>query len=543
MRPQRLALRVSPRLSDGAVAAVLVIVTAALATQPVLRLAAKHLFTAPIRVPGWSCRLGPDTVPHRRALVLYDTQRGDGGYGAQQGVLAANFVSHFARPVRQPVRSYRRGEMRRYAAVVYVGADSGERLPGAFLTDVRAGVRPVMWLDANARQLTDPAFARAFGWRLGADAVHHYRYVHYRGARLTIYNDDLTGIDVVRPRRVAVLGRAVTAKGRSTAWAVRSRNLTYVAEAPLQDGSLTDRSYAVADMMAGLFGHVRDRHRALIRLEDVGPMAVPAQLRAIANILAARKIPFSVALYPLYLGPANQHPRKRVPLTARPQVIQALKYMLSKGGTLILHGYSHQFGDRPNPNNGESGMDDEFLRVHYPSYGVLALDKPPTPPHPMAWTRHRIDLALAGIRAAGLPRPELWLFPEYGASPGEYRVAASMFVARDERVSYAAGPPGHPRLRTLTEQSPPYLVRDVYGGPVLPETLGYVKGPQVPTTGPGSVPAMLTAAAVQKQAVRDNVASLYYHPYLGVAPLRRLVDGMRHEGYQFVSACAVLKSG
>jgi hypothetical protein len=118
-----------------------------------------------------------------------------------------------------------------------------------------------------------------------------------------------------------------------------------------------------------------------------------------------------------------------------------------------------------------------------------------------------------------------------------------MFVARYERVSYAAGPPGRPRLRTLTEQSPPYLVRDIYGGPVLPETLGYVKGPRVPSAGPGSVPAMLAAAAVQKQAVRDNVASVYYHPYLGVAPLRRLVDGMRHEGYQFVSACAVLKGG
>jgi uncharacterized protein YdaL len=520
-----------------------VIVTAALATQPVLRLAAKHLFTAPIRVPGWSCRLGPDTVPHRQALVLYDTQRGDGGYGAQQGVLAANFVSHFARPVRHPVRSYRRGEMKRYAAVVYVGADSGERLPRAFLADVRAGVRPVMWLGANARQLTDPAFARAFGWRLGADAVHHYRYVDYRGARLTIYHNDLTGIEAVKPRRVTVLGRAVTATGRSVPWAVRSRDLTYVSEAPLQDGSLTDRSFAVADMIAGLFGHVRQRHLALIRLEDVGPMAVPGQLRAIADLLAARKIPFSVALYPLYLGPANQHPRKRVPLTARPQVIQALKYMLSKGGTLVLHGYTHQFGDRPNPNNGESGMDYEFLRVHYPSYGVLALDNPPTPPHPMAWTRHRIDLALAAIRAAGLPRPELWQFPEYGASPGEYRVAASMFVARYERVSYAAGPPGRPRLRTLTEQSPPYLVRDIYGGPVLPETLGYVKGPRVPSAGPGSVPAMLAAAAVQKQAVRDNVASVYYHPYLGVAPLRRLVDGMRHEGYQFVSACAVLKGG
>lgn len=470
--------------------------------------------------------------------MLYDG--GVGGYGAQEGALAANFVSHFARPVRRPVSSYRRGEMKHYAATVYVGTNSGEHLPRGFLADVRAGVHPVMWLGANAHQLMDAAFAEAHGWQLGPDAAGPYQYVRYRGAHLTVSSHDLAGIEVVDPAKVTVLGTAVTAEGGSTPWAVRSRKLTYVSEVPLQSGGGRDRSFAVADMVAGLFGPLRERHRALIRLEDVGPMAVPQQLRQIANLLAARHIPFSVALYPLYLGPAGQHPRQRVPLTARPGVVEALKYMLSQGGTLVLHGYTHQLGDRPNPDNGQSGMDYEFLRVYYNAHRVLISGPPPTR-HPVAWTRHRIDLALAGIRAAGLPRPQLWQFPEYGASPPEYRVAASMFAARYARVSYAAGPPGHPKLQTLTEQAPPYLVRDIYGGPVLPENLGYVWGPHIRASGPGSVAGILAAAAVQKRAVRDNVASVYYHPYLGTGPLRRLVDGMRHQGYRFVSPCAVLR--
>jgi uncharacterized protein YdaL len=538
VRSPRFALRVPARFSHGAVAVALVAVTAGLAAQPVLRVVAGHVFATPVHVPPWSCPLGPAAVPHRRVLVLYDGAAS--GYGAQEGTLAANFVSHVARPVTRPVSSYRRGEMKRYAAAVYVGADSGEHLPQALLADVRAGARPVMWLGANARQLTNRAFARAYGWRAGPDAVHRYRYVRYRRAELTINGRDLGGIDVTRPAEVTVLGTAVTAGGSSVPWAVRSRNLTYVAETPLQSGGIRDRSFAVADLAAGLFGPVPERHRALIRLEDVGPAADPRQLRQIADLLAARHIPFSVALYPLYLGPANQHPRQRVPLTARPAVVEALRYMLSKGGALVLHGYTHQLGDRPNPDNGQSGMDYEFLRVHDNAHHVLIYGPPPTR-HPVAWTRHRIDLALAGIRAAGLPRPHLWQFPEYGASPPEYRVAASMFLARYERVSYALGPPGHPKLQTLTEQTTPYLVRDHYGGPVLPENLGYVSAPRPEATGPGSVPAILAAAALQKQAVRDNVASFYYHPYLGTAPLRRLVGGMRREGYRFVTPCAVLR--
>jgi uncharacterized protein YdaL len=369
--------------------------------------------------------------------------------------------------------------------------------------------------------------------------TRHFTAVVYQHVRLTISTDNLNGVDIVDPSKLTVLGTAVAADGRHIPWAVRSGRVTYVADVPLDSEGGQDRSFAVADLMARLFGPVRQRHRILIRLEDVGPTADPVQLLQIGQVLATDGIPYSVAVYPLYLGPVNSHPRQRIPLSDRPEVVAALKYMLSHGGTLVLHGYTHQLGGKRNPNNGESGEDFEFYRVHYAAGHALRYDGP-VAKNSAAWTRHRIRLALAAIRAAGLPRPQLWQFPEYGADPAGYRVAASMFVARFERVSYAAGPAGHENLATLTEQIPPYLYRDIYGGPVLPETLGYLVGPHIPRKGPGSMSEILAAAAAQK-VVGDNVAGVYYHPFLGIAPLRQLIDGLRHEGYQFVSPCAVLK--
>jgi hypothetical protein len=76
---------------------------------------------------------------------------------------------------------------------------------------------------------------------------------------------------------------------------------------------------------------------------------------------------------------------------------------------------------------------------------------------------------------------------------------------------------------------------------VLPETLGYIANPDQRASGPGSVRFLLAAAAAQKDVVRDNVAGFYYHPFLGVGPLRQLINGLRQEGYQFVSACAVMR--
>lgn len=539
-------MRVLPRLAHGVAAALLVIATVGVVLQSTVGVTAvessvRNLLAGPIHVPSQACHIGSDAVPHRRALVLFDSKGRYAAYGEQSAVLAANFVSHFALPVRQPVTTYRRGEMAHYAAVVYVGTNYGEPLPSGFLSDVRARVRPVLWLGGNAWELTDTAFARARGWRGStADRIRHYTSVWYRHVRLTINTNDLGRIDVIDPAKVTVLGRALAADGSSTPWAVRSGNLTYVSEAPLDSGGGQDRSFAVADMMAGLFGPVRQRHRALLRLEDVGPDADPVQLRQVANLLAADGIPFSVAVYPVYVGPVYQHPRAWIRLQDRPRVVDAVKYLLSKGGTLVLHGYTHQLGDKRNPANGQSAVDYEFYRVHFNAHHILVYDGPVTKGS-AAWTRHRIDSALAAIHAAGLPRPEIWEFPHYGAAPADYRVAASMFTARFERGNYAGGPPGHKNLHTLTEQTPPYLVRDIYHGPVLPETLGHVTGPRIPAAGQGSIQAILAAAAVQKAAVRDNLAGVFYHPFLGAGPLRRLVTGLRHEGYRFVSPCAVLK--
>ncbi len=544
MSSRRPASLLRTRLLQAAAAAVLIVATIAIvaqtADQSTVRAVERQLGVGQIAVAPWSCHVGSNSMPHRRVLVLYDSTGSYAAYGAQSAVLAANFASHFAQPVRQAVKSYRAGEMHQYAAVVYVGTNYGEVLPKAFLSDVRQGMRPVLWLGGNAYQLTDRTYASSHGWRESADRLARFVRVRYRGVSLTINNNDLAGIDVLNTAKATVLATAVAASGKTTPWAVRSGNLTYVSEVALSSGGGVDRSFAVADLMARLFGDVRHQHLAMIRLEDVGPATDPAELQQIAALLAASNIPYSIAVYPLYVGPANQHPRERIPLRNRPQVVQALRYMLSTGATLVLHGYTHQLGGTPNPNNGESGEDYEFLRVHYNARHVLVY-RDPVARDQGAWARHRIQLALAGIQAAGLPRPRIWQFPEYGASPAQYRLAASMFVARYERGNYAEGPPGHEDLQTLTEQTPPYLVRDVYGGPVLPETLGYVMDPRAGAKGPGSVSAILAAAAVQKAVVRDNVASVYYHPFLGTGPLRRLVDGIRREGYRFVSPCAALK--
>ena len=103
--------------------------------------------------------------------------------------------------------------------------------------------------------------------------------VRYKGtalSRWTRRTDGLRRVQIVRKSEVRVLATAVRGNGSTLPWAVRSRNLTYVAELPFTYTSETDRVLAFADMLFDVLApETRERHRALVRLEDINPRTDP----------------------------------------------------------------------------------------------------------------------------------------------------------------------------------------------------------------------------------------------------------------------------
>ena len=145
-----------------------------------------------------------------------------------------------------------------------------------------------------------------------------------------------------------ILATASVAGQALLPWAVTSKHLTYVADMPLGTTSTHDASLALADLLHDLVpkaDSAREQpQRALVRIEDVGPMSNPAELRAIAEALQAEGVPFSFTVYPLYVGPIVDGKQKTVALAERPQVVRAIVDMLDGGATMVSHGYTHQFG-------------------------------------------------------------------------------------------------------------------------------------------------------------------------------------------------------
>ncbi|GAA2693814.1 DUF2334 domain-containing protein [Actinoplanes palleronii] len=503
--------------------------------------------TTPITSAGRTGKGGPGSGS-AKTLVLYDTTGDYGWLGEVYATQTANLSSRFGSWTAAPVAKYKSGDLNAYTAVVYLGSTYDEPLPAAFLTDVIATSKSVTWVYDNIWQLAAVAgFTAKYGFASGAFDFAEITEVGYKGRKLTRSTDNKSGImnlAISDSTKVTTLATAVRPDGTSFPWAVKSGNLTYVGEIPFAYVTHDDRYLAFADLLFdSLGGGTTERHRALIRIEDVGPDADPDGLKAVADYLSAQNVPFSVAVYPRFRDPKgvqNNGKAQDYTLASKPKVLAALKYMQAKGGTLIMHGYTHQYGAVANPYDGVSANDFEFYKAHVDAADSVIYDGP-VAEDSTAWATSRMVASGAIFVATGLGAPKIFEFPHYAASALDYQAVNALFGKRYDRGLYFPGVLTGAKFDYTRQfgQFFPYPVRDVYGSVVVPENVGNVEIEPF-NNHPVRLPADIIASAQRNLVVRDGVASCFYHSYLGTDHLKDLVTGIKAAGYTFVSAESVL---
>jgi uncharacterized protein YdaL len=483
-----------------------------------------------------------------KTLVVYDSTGPYAFLGEQYALLTANLTSHFGDWTAQPAVNYTAGELASFAAVVYVGSTYDEPLPVAFLDDVSATTKPVVWMYDNIWQLTarTPSFTANHGFTWTSFDVSSVAKVDYKGKSFTRDPQNLAGImgtSISDPTKATPVATAVRADGSTFNWGVHSGNFTYLGEIPFSYMTADDRYVAFCDtLIDALAPATAARHRGLVRIEDVGPDADPAELRAITDYLFSKNVPFTVAVYPRYRDPLGANTggvAEDYTLSQRPLVLAELKYMQSHGGTLLMHGYTHQYASVANPYNAVSADDFEFYRAHVDAANSVIYDGPVTEDS-QAWAQGRIDASFAAFAAAGLTKPTIFEFPHYAGSDADNKAVAATFKTRYDRGLYSSGALRGGTLDNtrIIGQFFPYTVRDIYGVLVVPENLGNVELEPF-NNHPAHLPADIIASAQLNLAVRDGVASFFFHPYLDTSYLRTTIEGVQAAGYTFVPASAM----
>lgn len=496
----------------------------------------------------------PGANPSQNTLVLYDSSGQWGWLGEAYGVMAGNLVTHGSKYTLHPAAGYVAGELGGYTGLIYVGSTYDEPLPTALLDDVLATTKPVLWMNDNIWQLAARAsdFAGQYGFTPMFFDFSNALTVTYKGVALQrnalAAPTGLLQTAINDPAKAQVLATATNDVGGTINWATRGANLTYIGEIPFSYTGPNDRYLAAVDLIGKVSNpSMLSRKRALVRIEDVSADASPTRLRAIADYLYSKNVPFSVAVIPFYKDPNGTY-NNGVPVSTHlyqaSAVVKALRYMQSRGGTLLMHGYTHQYSNVDNPYSGASGDDFEFYRAHISPDNYVIYDSPVAEDSAL-WAQGRIASGQQEFAQAGFAVPNIFEAPHYAASAIDYQVFQPAFTARYDRGLFAAGwcsngacGSGIPDYTRIYGQFYPYLVRDIYGSVVIPEQLGNVELVEFNHNPPRS-PADILYSANRNAVIQDSVQSFFFHPFLNISYLKQIVAGLQAMGYTFVPADTV----
>jgi len=481
------------------------------------------------------------------ALVLYDSSSQWGWIGALYAYQIGNLLAHFGVTVtREGVENYRAGQLASYSSAYYLGTLYANPLPTAFKNDFLQFKKNFVWMGYNLWEVAwtadmtawVPQFTNKTGFNFMYVDGTGYGTINYKNSTLSKnLTDPNQGDTIINDPTLASVVATCTNGTTTMPYITKGANLWYVADNPLSYVSYDrgdDRMLAFSDILNDSTGVTPSTEKkAVIRIEDVSAICDSKSLRGLADTLYAANAPFVVCVIPDYkdpLGVYNGGIPQEIQVQNSPTFIADLQYMESKGGQLIMHGVSHQYGNQANPDDGVSADDVEFFLVQTNANGDQA-PVGPVPEDSPSWVAARIQSGFQMMSQAGLTTPIGWNSPHYYGTPIDYAEFAKDFqYAMDRQLTFVTDSSGN--LQYLIQYAP-YVFNDQYNNHRIPETLGYYDPNG--TSGLVNDPTSMINYATQIQCVRGGWAGMYYHWFLGNAALKQIVKGVQALGYTFVA--------
>lgn len=400
-----------------------------------------------------------------------------------------------------------------YTHIVYIG-EQKEEFPIETKQLLENFSGPVLVLGQNVEQLSN----RFSFITLKADDIRVNK-IEYPSNKLKntleeerlVQSFDTNGI---------VLANALSSNSKSPL-IVRHETSYYVATSNLFNWM----SHYVGEMLFSYFGQkpTTNKVETYLRLEDVHPAADTNQLKEIAELLKEKKIPYMITVIPVYTDPDTG---KTLHLKDKPELVDLLRSMQDDGAAIIMHGYTHQFYDSETgegfefwdvktdqpirqPKHEKPKTKDDFPNIEaynaYVKKGEEFEEK---------YTTEHIEKGIQELVDAKL-YPVAFEAPHYTMSQKGYEILSKYFS------TYV----GQLQLSDTTWKSmhsPAYRSTPsfLHGMKLMPETVGFIEEDK-----PQAI-AKMKANAVSVAKLSDGVIGAFYHPYLGVKPLKEVLKDL-----------------
>lgn len=246
-----------------------------------------------------------------------------------------------------------------------------------------------------------------------------------------------------------------------------------------------------------------DKGKIFIRIEDVHPFRDTKQLREIADYLYSKDIPFMIALIPTYVDSKTQ---AITTMDMKPEFIETIQYMQEKGGSIVLHGYTHQLD-----NEEISGEGYEFWDIKNDTH----VDEDIEP-----YVKNRV---LSGLRLCIENKiyPLAYEAPHYAINTDGYKELKKYFSTYVGQYQN--------NNNNFATNSSPFTIKDSDTFNVLiPENLNYVD-----ENDEFSVDK-IKESFKKLSMVRGYTGGFFFHPYLDINYLKEIVEFLEDENVEFL---------
>lgn len=507
--------------------------------------------------------------------VFYDRGPSDYWMGHANAVFLQNLLGHFPhlQQVVAPIENYKKGDLNRCKASIYVGTHFDAKIPEVFHTDYIETKKNVAWLGYGIwknPELLPKTFNYRYQKLTTLDTVRidqsgkptYFKWIDYKGERFKKFGEwsaqkprvfmapfemsALAAVDMVKNDTQILAVAEHNGTSERLPYILRNKNHFYVADSVFSFMHESDRYMVFADLLFDILNEQpRNKKKyAVMRIEDVHPMIDNQVLELISSTLKKLNVPINISIIPFYYDSLQYDDRPAsesfMPASQRPNFVKWVKDLQANNATFIWHGVTHQYSKLKNPFTGASGDDFEFwnARTNKP----IAEDS----------AKYLIDRMFIGYKELSKIniKPYIWITPHYQSSALDNMLFSYLVPWSMGRVIYQnfilKGPlPAHTKATWYTDadenkqrsrlqylskidlstispwsgQMFPYeIYGDVYGQRLLPENLGNVQPKLNDQVVYPRTADEIIADAKRNLVLRDVWASYFYHPFLFQVP-------------------------
>ncbi len=440
-------------------------------------------------------------IPLKHVLLIYDSpniinsneidHKNDFSFSFLQQ------LGHFNTKVdRIKENEYKKGMIEVYDYIFYLSLREKKEVNPLLISDLSNTSKKVIWFGEKAHELIKKSGTIPLKYQ---GSSYHYKQVKYRDKDLSISGFASKNI-LLEPLDSSIKGYGSVSDGLDEyPLIINWENYWFMTGLDTYGLKYLVFSDVLHEILAEKH---QDERKVYLRIEDIHSRRSPESLRKIADYLVSQEVPFMAVVIPIYIDPElNQE----YPLGSEKKIVDSLKYMVEKGGSIVQHGYTHQY------YQSTSGEGFEFWDIKK--------DKPLK----VDYQKYVFDRVVKGVAVLA----ENDLYPLAFVSP-HYAMAQQGYLELKKYYSTIVGMIQTSDRRFDSFSFPYAVINTKYFNRIISEFLGYVAINEEEI----SIDKILKRAE-ELSLVRDVQTGVFFHPFIDIKYLYKIVNGLRERGYTF----------